>query len=51
MARGSLQEIATQVRIAANLGYLNSKHTSALVAATEELGRILSGLLGSIPST
>jgi four helix bundle protein len=47
-ARGSLVEIETQVLIARDLTYLSPVKADALLAAAEELGRILNGLIASI---
>ena len=47
-ARGSLLEVETQVFIAKNLGYLTDEQCIGLHQRTEELGRILNGLLSSL---
>ena len=47
-ARGSLVEIETQLLIARELKYLAPPEVARLMAATDELGRILNGLLASI---
>ena len=47
VARGSLAEIETQVRIANSLGYLTSVTAEGLLSRTAELGRILNGLIAS----
>ena len=47
-ARGSLAEIETQVLIARQRKYLNSETTTKLTQTTDELGRILSGLINSL---
>ena len=47
-ARGSLAEIETQLLIARDLRYVQSAKADALLAAADELGRILNGLLASI---
>jgi len=47
-SRGSLMEVETQLRIAQNLGYLESGKNSELLKACAEVGRILNGLLASI---
>jgi four helix bundle protein len=49
-ARGSLVEIETQLLIAATLNYLAAGKSEELLAACDELGRILNGLIGSIKS-
>lgn len=47
-ARGSLLEVETQIFIAKNLGYLSREQCTGLHKRTEELGRILNGLLSSL---
>ena len=47
-ARGSLLEVETQIFIAGNLGYLSQEQCKRLHQRTEELGRILNGLLSSL---
>lgn len=46
--RGSLAEIETQLLIALDRGYLPKNNADKLIAQTDELGRILSGLIKSI---
>ena len=48
IARGSVQEIETQLLIAARLGYAPEAEVAELVQFSEEVGRIVSGLLRSI---
>jgi four helix bundle protein len=47
-ARGSLLEVETQIFIAGNLGYLSREQSASLIKRTEEVGRILNGLLNSL---
>jgi len=47
-ARGSLLEVETQIFIARNLGYFSPEHTTSRLKRTEEAGRILHGLMGSL---
>jgi four helix bundle protein len=47
-AFGSLVELETQVTIAANLGYLETSAADEFLSTTEELGRIINGLISSI---
>jgi four helix bundle protein len=47
-ARGSLAEIETQLLIASGLKYIQSAKADALLAAADELGRVLNGLIASI---
>jgi len=49
-ARGSLVEIETQLFIARDLKYIQPAKADELLAAAEEIGRILNGLIGSIKS-
>jgi four helix bundle protein len=46
-AKGSLAELETQLLIAENLGYLRQRQD--LCARIAEVGRMLSGLLASLP--
>src|SRR5580700_8253477 len=49
-ARGSLMEVETQILIARDLGYLNQDQSDCLLSAAAEVGRILNGLLASLPN-
>jgi four helix bundle protein len=49
-ARGSLVEVETQILIARELGYLERDRSDTLLGAAAEVGRILNGLLNSLPS-
>jgi len=49
-ARGSLMEVETQILIARDLGYLDQNQSDCLLSDTSEVGRILNGLLLSLPS-
>lgn len=49
-ARGSLMEVETQILIARDLGYLDDHVSETLLDATAEVGRILNGLLASLPN-
>jgi four helix bundle protein len=48
MARGSLVEIETQLLIARDLKYISAAKTDGLLAAADELGRVLNGLIAAI---
>jgi four helix bundle protein len=48
MARGSLYEVETQMTIAWRLGYVDATGHETLLAQTDELGRVLFGLMRSI---
>ena len=50
VARGSLQEVETQLIIARRLSYLRGKTERELVQATTELSRILNGLIHALSS-
>jgi four helix bundle protein len=43
-ARGSLLEVETQIEIARDLGYVSAPVARNLLAKTDELGRVLTGL-------
>ena len=47
-ARGSLCEVQTQIVIAHRLAYITQEQEQLFLAKTNELGRILSGLITSI---
>lgn len=48
-AQGSLVEIETQLLIADRLGYIDSQATAKVLRHTDEIGRMLTGLLRSLP--
>ena len=48
-ARGSLMEVETQILLAFGLGYLESAERERLLGASAEIGKILNGLLNSLP--
>jgi len=48
-ARGPLMEVETQILIAGDLGYLDQNQSECLLSAAAEVGRILNGLLASLP--
>ena len=47
-ARGSLCEVQTQIVIAHRLAYITQEQEQLLIAKTNELGRVLNGLITSI---
>lgn len=49
-ARGSLMEVETQILIAQELGYLRQHESQNLLLDTAEVGRIINGLLASLPN-
>jgi four helix bundle protein len=49
LARGSLMEVETQILIAQQLGYLELEKTELLLAISAEVGKVLNGLLTSLP--
>ncbi|HKN15867.1 MAG TPA: four helix bundle protein [Candidatus Sulfotelmatobacter sp.] len=49
-ARGSLMEVETQILLAQELGYLEEHESGNLLGTTAEVGRILNGLLASLPT-
>lgn len=48
IARGSLQEVQTQVLIARRLDYLTEDRSAGVLELADELGRILNGLMSSL---
>ena len=48
IARGSLKEVETQVTIARRLGYIDDRKEVELVSLTEEVSRLISGLMNSL---
>jgi len=48
-ARGSLLELETQILIAQNLGYFSREESELLLSRSDEVGRILGGLMKSLP--
>jgi four helix bundle protein len=49
--RGSLMEVETQILIAQELGYLAPNDSEDLLGVAGEVGRILNGLLDSLPNS
>ena len=49
-ARGSLCELETQIVIAGRLGYAEAGEADEVIEASREVGRIVSGLLASLPA-
>lgn len=49
-ARGSLMELETQIVISRELGYLASAESAVLLSSAAEVGRMLNGLLTSLPN-
>lgn len=47
-ARGSLAEIETQILIAQDRGYVSETVANSLIGRTDEVGRVISGLISSI---
>lgn len=47
-ARGSLKEVETQIILAGRLGFLEPNTVGQLVRVTNELGRMLHGLIASV---
>jgi four helix bundle protein len=48
VSQGSLKELETHLVIAQEVGLLESEHTQPLFTATDELGRMLRGLIRSL---
>jgi len=51
MARGSLLELETQILIAGDLHYIDKQQSDALVAQSQEVLRMLNGLLDSLSNS
>lgn len=49
-ARGSLLELETQLQIAQDLEYVSSEKCAILLQECAEVGRVLNGLMTSLPS-
>jgi four helix bundle protein len=47
-ARGSLAEIETQILISQDRGYIPKAQAGELIQQTDELGRVISGLISSL---
>ena len=47
-ARGSIQEVETQIMIAERLGYAQADNVGPVLARADEISRLLSGLLRSL---
>ncbi|HEX3891156.1 MAG TPA: four helix bundle protein [Terracidiphilus sp.] len=47
-ARGSLNELQTQIELAADLGYLDKQQAQALMDQGSEVARLLNGLISSL---
>jgi four helix bundle protein len=50
IAHGSLCELETHVLVARDLGFMEIPETEALLKQSEEVGRIIRGLMKSLPS-
>ena len=48
IAHGSLREVETQLLIAVRLGYLKSEASTPVLALSDEVGRLVSGLARSL---
>ncbi len=48
VARGSQAELDTQLRLARDFGYLSDDSFLALVASTEEIGRLLTAVIAGL---
>src|SRR3954463_12810195 len=47
-SKGSLFEVQTQVHIAKELGYIEAAHAARLIESSDEVGRIINGLIKSL---
>ncbi len=50
IANGSLREVETQILIARRLHYLDADTTTNLTSAAAEIGRLIHGLINSLPN-
>ena len=48
IANGSRQEVETQLLLAARLRFLSESHVNPVLGLSEEVGRVLAGLLRSV---
>lgn len=48
IARGSLAEVAYQIRIARLVGYVSDEEQEAIAAAAQHIRRMLTGLISSL---
>ena len=51
ISRGSLSELETQMEIALRLGYVNEEQIADTQSLSQEVGRLLNGLIRSLNST
>lgn len=51
IAAGSLAELETQIMLAERLGFCNEDTSLSLLASTDEIGRMLTGLKTSLTNT
>ncbi len=50
VAKGSLAEVETQIIVSTEVGYMNKTEQSALLDETNEIGKMLHGLINSLRS-
>ncbi|GAC1431314.1 MAG: hypothetical protein NVSMB68_03640 [Thermoanaerobaculia bacterium] len=50
-ARGGLQELETQIEIATRQNYIESRLAQTIIDQVHEVGRLINGLLRSLPGT
>jgi len=50
-ARGSVNEVETQILLAQDLGYLEKDKAAVLLQQCEEIGKVLNGLISSLRKT
>ena len=48
-SRGSLAEVETQLELACRLGYIHGDELRPLIQRTDEVSRVLTGLINSLP--
>ena len=50
ISQGSLKELETQIIVSGRIGVMNSSSADSLLSATDEIGRMLRGLINSLNS-
>ena len=48
VAYGSLMELETHIRLSLRFGYIDAEHEAALLARTQQVGRMLNSLITSL---
>jgi four helix bundle protein len=48
IARGSLQDVETQILVGRRLNYINDEQNSTILSLVAEIGRLINALIGSL---